>query len=54
MGVSFKISKTGTRFRAKPAFQFQSVVDEVSGEPKEKPETTKQKVSFFFFLVWSE
>jgi hypothetical protein len=35
MGVSFKVSKTGTRFRPKPVFQSDTVPDEVSENFKE-------------------
>ncbi|KAJ6963255.1 protein PHYTOCHROME-DEPENDENT LATE-FLOWERING [Populus alba x Populus x berolinensis] len=35
MGVSFKVSKTGTRFRPKPVFQSATVPDEVSENFKE-------------------
>jgi hypothetical protein len=35
MGVSFKVSKTGTRFRSKPFVQSDTVLDEVSENSEE-------------------
>lgn len=46
MGVSFKISKTGNRFKPKPCLQSEVSVDDVSEKSKESSRPRKLQVNF--------
>ncbi|XWS12183.1 hypothetical protein CRYUN_Cryun37aG0068000 [Craigia yunnanensis] len=47
MGVSFKVSKTGTRFKPKPCLQSEASVDVVSENSKENPRPRKVQGDVF-------
>lgn len=46
MGVSFKVSKTGTRFKPKPCLQSEASVDAVPENSKDSSRPRKLQVSF--------